>query len=63
LSQSPRWVIPDRNRFGHVRELNVSGLAVRWVDAAGYIASVLVFAKLCMRTMGYIHLFDKQIAC
>jgi hypothetical protein len=42
----------------------VSGLAVRCVDAAGYIASVLVLATFCMRTMGYyIHLFDKQIAC
>jgi hypothetical protein len=29
----------------------VSGLAIRWVDAAGYIASVLVFATFCMRTM------------
>ena len=29
----------------------MSGLAIRWVDAAGYIASVLVFATFCMRTM------------
>jgi len=29
----------------------VSGLAIGWVDAAGYIASALVFATFCMRTM------------
>ena len=29
----------------------MSGLAIRWVDAAGYIASVVVFATFCMRTM------------
>jgi CRP/FNR family transcriptional regulator, cyclic AMP receptor protein len=29
----------------------VSGLAMRWIDASGYIASLLVFATFCMRTM------------
>ena len=29
----------------------MSGLAIGWVDAAGYIASLLVFATFCMRTM------------
>src|SRR5579862_6144309 len=29
----------------------MSQLAVKWVDAAGYLASVLVFATFCMRTM------------
>ena len=29
----------------------MSGLAIKWVDAAGYIASLLVFATFCMRTM------------
>ena len=29
----------------------MSGLAIKWVDAAGYLASVLVFATFCMRTM------------
>ncbi len=29
----------------------ISGLAIRWVDAAGYLASLLVFATFCMRTM------------
>jgi CRP-like cAMP-binding protein len=29
----------------------ISGLAIKWVDAAGYLASILVFATFCMRTM------------
>ena len=29
----------------------MSGGAIKWVDAAGYIASLLVFATFCMRTM------------
>src|ERR1700758_2503440 len=29
----------------------MSGLAIKWVDAAGYIASFLVLATFCMRTM------------
>jgi|SRR5579872_2154095 len=29
----------------------MSGLAVEWVDAVGYLASALVFATFCMRTM------------
>ena len=29
----------------------MSGLAIRWVDAAGYLASLLVLATFCMRTM------------
>jgi hypothetical protein len=29
----------------------MSGLAIKWVDAAGYLASFLVFATFCMRTM------------
>ena len=28
-----------------------SSLAIKWVDAAGYLASLLVFATFCMRTM------------
>ena len=27
----------------------ISGLAIKWVDAAGYLASILVFATFCMR--------------
>lgn len=29
----------------------MSWFAIRWVDAAGYLASALVFATFCMRTM------------
>jgi CRP/FNR family cyclic AMP-dependent transcriptional regulator len=29
----------------------MSGLAIEWVDAIGYLASLLVFATFCMRTM------------
>jgi CRP/FNR family transcriptional regulator, cyclic AMP receptor protein len=29
----------------------MSGLGIKWVDAAGYIASLLVLATFCMRTM------------
>jgi CRP/FNR family transcriptional regulator, cyclic AMP receptor protein len=29
----------------------MSGLAIEWVDAIGYLASILVFATFCMRTM------------
>jgi CRP/FNR family transcriptional regulator, cyclic AMP receptor protein len=33
------------------RGQDMSGLAIKWVDAAGYIASLLVLATFCMRTM------------
>jgi CRP/FNR family transcriptional regulator, cyclic AMP receptor protein len=29
----------------------MSGLAIEWVDVIGYLASILVFATFCMRTM------------
>jgi CRP/FNR family cyclic AMP-dependent transcriptional regulator len=29
----------------------MSGLAIDWIDAVGYLASILVFATFCMRTM------------
>ena len=29
----------------------MSGVAIGWIDAAGYVASALVFATFCMRTM------------
>jgi hypothetical protein len=41
-----RTLIHDR-----VTRQGMSGLAIKWVDAAGYLASFLVFATFCMRTM------------
>lgn len=51
-----RGVLPQ-NRCPSIVEAAVSegeimsGLAVTWVDAAGYLASLLVLATFCMRTM------------